>query len=111
MPKYLNFIKGVVDSDDLPLNVSREQLQQMKMIKIMSRKIVRKTIEMLQALADESYVFEDDEEAGAEKDEDEENAVEADEEEQDEEDSEEEDKYNIFWKNFGKNIKLGVIED
>ena len=40
----------------------------MKLIKIMSRKLVRKTIEMLQALADESYVFEDeDEEAGAVK--------------------------------------------
>jgi len=86
----------------------------MKMIKIMSRKIVRKTIEMLQALADESYVFEDeDEEAGAEKenqDEEEEDVVESEEAEEPE-DSDEVDKYNIFWKNFGKNIKLGVIED
>ena len=53
MPKYLNFVKGVVDSDDLPLNVSREQLQQMKMIKVMSKKLVRKTIDMLNDLADE----------------------------------------------------------
>jgi heat shock protein beta len=85
----------------------------MKMIKIMSRKIVRKTIEMLQALADESYVFEDeDEEAGAEKEnqDEEEDVVESDEAEE-QEDSDEVDKYNIFWKNFGKNIKLGVIED
>ena len=67
MPKYLNFVKGVVDSDDLPLNVSREQLQQMKMIKVMSKKLVRKTIDMLQDLADQSYEFE--EEDAEEKDE------------------------------------------
>lgn len=85
----------------------------MKMIKIMSRKIVRKTIEMLQALADESYVFEDeDEEAGIVKEnQDEEEDVFESEEAEEQEYSDEEDKYNIFWKNFGKNIKLGVIED
>jgi len=51
MPRYLNFIKGVVDSDDLPLNVSREQLQQLKMIKVMSKKLIRKAIDMIRALA------------------------------------------------------------
>jgi heat shock protein beta len=40
MPRYLNFISGVVHSDDLPLNVSREQLQQLKMIKVMSKKLI-----------------------------------------------------------------------
>jgi heat shock protein beta len=59
MPKYLSFIKGVVDSDDLPLNVSREQLQQLKMIKVMSKKLVRKTIEMIKDMAEEG--LEDDE--------------------------------------------------
>jgi len=52
MPRYLKFVKGVVDSDDLPLNVSREQLQQMKMIKVMSKKLVRKTIDMIEDLAE-----------------------------------------------------------
>jgi heat shock protein beta len=61
MPKYLNFITGVVDSDDLPLNVSREQLQQMKMIKVMSKKLVRKAIDMIKELADQQYEYEDDE--------------------------------------------------
>lgn len=107
MPKYLSFVKGVVDSDDLPLNVSREQLQQMKMIKVMSKKLVRKTIDMLTELADQSYEYEEDEvdEDQTEKHEDEEDTPK----EEDEEDDE--DKYEVFWSNFGKNIKLGVIED
>jgi heat shock protein beta len=107
MPKYLSFVKGVVDSDDLPLNVSREQLQQMKMIKVMSKKLVRKTIDMLTELADQSYEYEEDEvdEDQTEKHEDEEDTPKEEEEEDDE------DKYEVFWSNFGKNIKLGVIED
>ena len=116
MPKYLNFIKGVVDSDDLPLNVSREQLQQLKMIKVMSKKLVRKAIEMVRKLAEEEdEEYEDDEndyeeaEEGAEEEEDEEETQ--GEEAEEEEEEEGEDKYEIFWKNFGKNIKLGVIED
>ena len=47
MPRYLNFIKGVVDSDNLPLNVSRQQLQELKMLKVMSKKLVSKAIEMM----------------------------------------------------------------
>jgi heat shock protein beta len=118
MPRYLNFIKGVVDSDDLPLNVSREQLQQLKMIKVMSKKLIRKAIDMIRALAEE----EDEEDDDIDEDEDEETTEdeEKDEEEEtkekkegDEEKKEEEteDKYTKFWKAFGKNIKLGVIED
>ncbi len=69
MPRYLNFIKGVVDSDDLPLNVSREQLQQLKMIKVMSKKLVRKAIDMIRQLAeDEEEEYEDDEEEEEESD-------------------------------------------
>lgn len=116
MPKYLNFIKGVVDSDDLPLNVSREQLQQLKMIKVMSKKLVRKAIEMVRKLAEEEdEEYEDDEndyeeaEEGTEEEEGEEETQ--GEEAEEEEEEEGEDKYEIFWKNFGKNIKLGVIED
>lgn len=112
MPRYLNFIKGVVDSDDLPLNVSREQLQQLKMIKVMSKKLIRKAIEMIKALAEEDE--EDDDEEDDENEEstdDESKEEESEDEKKDSEKKDEEDKYGKFWKNFGKNIKLGVIED
>nr|XP_061781292.1 endoplasmin-like [Nerophis lumbriciformis] len=74
MPKYLNFVKGVVDSDDLPLNVSRETLQQHKLLKVIRKKLVRKTLDMIKKMAEEHY-------------------------------------NDKFWKEFGTNIKLGVIED
>jgi len=58
MPKYLNWLVGVVDSDDLPLNVSREQLQQDKLLKVIKKKLVRKSLDMLKKLsADDFKVF------------------------------------------------------
>ncbi|XP_062558472.1 endoplasmin [Armigeres subalbatus] len=55
MPNYLNFIRGVVDSDDLPLNVSRETLQQHKLIKVIKKKLVRKALDMIKKLDKETY--------------------------------------------------------
>lgn len=124
MPRYLNFIKGVVDSDDLPLNVSREQLQQYKMIKVMSNKLVKASIQIMIKLAVEKDVDDDDDD---EDDDDEEGDEEETEEETEEDKKEEEEekkedeekkddkkkesKYTKFFDNYGKNIKLGVIED
>lgn len=140
MPRYLNFVKGIVDSDDLPLNVSREQLQQLKMIRVMSRKLIRKTIEMIRKLSEvkeEEELIDDDEEYEDDDDEDDDTELDDDEEYEDEDDDEDDDeyakkteeelkeekearelkrkekieKYEKFWKEFGKNIKLGIIED
>ncbi|CAF0790737.1 unnamed protein product [Adineta steineri] len=55
MPKYLSFIRGVVDSDDLPLNVSRETLQQSKLLKVIKKKLVRKALDMIKKISPEDY--------------------------------------------------------
>lgn len=55
MPSYLSFVQGVVDSDDLPLNVSRETLQQHKLIKVIKKKLVRKVLDMLKKIPEEDY--------------------------------------------------------
>ncbi|KAL9892813.1 heat shock protein 90 Gp93 [Glossina fuscipes fuscipes] len=55
MPNYLNFIRGIVDSDDLPLNVSRETLQQHKLIKVIKKKLVRKVLDMIKKINEKEY--------------------------------------------------------
>lgn len=55
MPNYLNFIRGVVDSDDLPLNVGRETLQQHKLIKVIKKKLVRKALDLMKKIDGEEY--------------------------------------------------------
>eukprot|EP01017_Pseudomicrothorax_dubius_P006663 TRINITY_DN11948_c0_g2_i1.p1 TRINITY_DN11948_c0_g2~~TRINITY_DN11948_c0_g2_i1.p1 ORF type:complete len:826 (+),score=393.11 TRINITY_DN11948_c0_g2_i1:46-2523(+) len=122
MPRYLNFIKGIVDSDDLPLNVNRESLQQLKMLKVMSRKLVRKAIEKIKDIAEEAEEDDDEEEEDKQKEKakeetreersEEERAKEAEKEkEKEKKAAERREKFRTFWKNFGKNIKLGIIED
>merc|ERR1719253_1094839 len=108
LPRYLNFVRGVVDSDDLPLNVSREQLQQNKIMKVISKKLVRKILELMKKLAKEEESGDDDEDE--EKDDGDEKE-EKDEAEEKKDKSDEEGQWSKFWKEFNKNLKMGCYED
>ncbi len=76
IPRWLLFIRGVVDSNDLPLNVGREILQQSRALRLIKQRLVKKSVDMMADLAKN-------------------NATE----------------YTKFWKNFGKYVKVGIIED
>ncbi|KAL6982509.1 heat shock protein 90 [Sarracenia purpurea var. burkii] len=97
LPKYLNFLKGLVDSDTLPLNVSREMLQQHSSLKTIKKKLIRKALDMIRKIADE--------------DPDESNDKDKTDVEESSDINEKKGQYTKFWNEFGKSIKLGIIED
>jgi heat shock protein beta len=103
LPRYLNFIRGLIDSNDLPLNVSREMLQQSKTLKVIRKKLVRKALELFKDLADAAG-----EKAPEKKDGEE---LSDDDKELDEKIKKAKAKWDKFYNAYGKNLKLGLIED
>merc|ERR1719320_1896332 len=89
LPRYLGFVKGLVDSNDLPLNVNREQLQKNKIMKVISKKLTRKALDMMHKMAEAEEGDDDDED----------------------EEVDTPSLYSEFWEEFGMSVKLGVIED
>jgi len=75
LPRWLSFLKGMVDSEDLPLNVSRELLQKSRVLSIISKRLVRKALDMFEEIRKDEKKFE------------------------------------TFQKQFGRYLKVGVIED
>ena len=104
LPRYLSFIKGIVDSDELPLNVNRETLQENKILKVIRKKLARKAIDLIREFAKKSA----DE---AKESSDDEAEVGADGEIDVKENEPKVDKYLEWYEKFSPNIKLGIIED
>ena len=105
LPKYLHFVRGVVDSDDLPLNVSREQLQQHNVLGIISKKLVRKTLETVRKMFLDANKKREEQQKQLEE------TSEEQEKEKIKKEMQQPSLYDQFYKEFGRNLMLGCYED
>mmetsp|Transcript_2782 Transcript_2782/g.8441 ORF Transcript_2782/g.8441 Transcript_2782/m.8441 type:complete len:903 (-) Transcript_2782:3625-6333(-) len=107
LPRYLGFIVGIVDSDDLPINISRETLQESKALELIRKKLVRKTLEMFKTLLKD----EEKEREEADKKEEASESADTEEKKQDKKAKKVETRFLKFWKKYGVSLKLGAMED
>ncbi len=89
LPEWLRFVRGVVDSEDLPLNVSREILQQDRTTQMIKKQVITKTLSLLEELAEEGAVTTKDDEGNETTT----------------------NRYQDFWNAFGRIMKEGVHFD
>ena len=109
VPSYLGFVKGVVDSDDLPLNVNRDQLQQSKIMRVISKKLVKKILDLIKDMAKEAEAG--NEESGDEETHDEENDDDSTPRTKKERKEGEKSDWESFYENYSTQLKLGCYED
>lgn len=105
LPRYMSFVKGVVDSDDLPLNVSREQLQQNKVLKAISKRIVRKILDTFRKLYTDGKKYKESLRAELEKETDKEKQKEI------QKKINEPSTYKLIYKEYRRYLKSGCYED
>lgn len=93
MPEYLRFVKGVVDAQDLSLNVSREILQQDRQIQMIRKRLVKKVLSTVKDMQTASLEAKSTEDTG------------------DDSAKTEPDNYQVFWREFGRVLKEGLLSD
>ncbi|ESL06393.1 lipophosphoglycan biosynthetic protein [Trypanosoma rangeli SC58] len=111
LPRYLSFVRGVVDSNDLPLNVSREVLQESRILRVIKKKLVRKALSMIAEIGENDARLKErleKEKAAAVEDQGDKNATEK---KDDDDKARKEPMYPKFWAQFGKHIRLGILDD
>ncbi|KAF5832490.1 Hsp90 protein-domain-containing protein [Dunaliella salina] len=98
LPRWLGFLRGIVDSDTLPLNVSREMMQTSAALKTIKKKLVRKVLDLIKKWSDDELKC---------------RKAEAGEEDEDEPAPTGEacEMYGKFWEQYGRAMKLGIVED